>query len=205
VTPAVLVLAAVLLLAAGACGKSDGGGENTKPSGETTMTSDSQDSFKTPFEVRPDYRSRTRFSPTLPADETGLLIAAPDEAPWNPQQRVGADDTFCYLPISLAYRFSLEFIDGVGEQLTDKLTVMAVDAATGESYSGLLMGQDYEPDEPADDDGEDTANTFVRGYFTFNLAFYLPLPEGEARYHVHVSLGDIQSNVVEIAVVKAGR
>ena len=164
-----------------------------------------QDSYKSPFDVRPGYRSSTNFSPILDDDYIGIRINAPKIVKFIPGVIMDDLGTFTYIPISLTYRFSLNY-ERKFDNMTDHMVVVAVDAITGESFSGTLENDEsveYVPIDLAHVTEEGMSNTFATGYLTVNLVDYLDLPQLESKYNIHVTLEEHQTNTLTVELQKA--
>lgn len=162
-----------------------------------------QDSYNSPYDVRPDYRSKTNYSPKLKNDSIGLDISVPLENTFRPGNEVDDFGSFIYIPLSITYSFSLAY-ESKFDNLTDHMAVIAVNTVTGESYSATLKNDDEVENQPSDlshISEYDMNNTISTGYLTINLIHYLDLPEEEAIYNLHVTLEEFQSSTV-VANVK---
>lgn len=168
---------------------------------ETSVTNSIyQDSYKSPFDVRPGYRSNTNFSPKIDDEFIGIRIDAPEVVKFIPDVIIDEFGTFAYIPVSLTYRFALSY-EQKFDSITDHMVIVAVDAVSGESFSSTLEvdeSVEHVPNDLSNVTEEELSNTFSTGYLTINLADYLDLPQIGSKLHIHVTLEEFQTNTVTV-------
>jgi hypothetical protein len=163
----------------------------------------SVETFASPFDVPPNYRAPTNFSPRVERAFRGLRISAPEEATFAPGESVDRFGSFANIPISVTLQFGDDYTAKFGN-VTEHLVVVAVSGRTNRSYSSTLESHDARAPRrtaasaPAPSGDGIVGVPIRRSYFTFNLAQYLPLPRESDVYDVHVTLEEHQSNVVTI-------
>ncbi|MFY0570075.1 hypothetical protein ACN28E_40475 [Archangium lansingense] len=159
--------------------------------------------FSSAFDVPAGTHLRTPFNPELEEDFVGLRIGVPPVVEFRPGDVSATEAAFTYIPVSLTYRFNVAYVIRF-ENIELNMAVMAVNAQTGKSYSGILEQRDVAPRQHGLE-GVPRARLerlFTTSYHTFDLAEILPLPQEEATYHIHMSLETHQSNVVTVSLRK---
>lgn len=155
--------------------------------------------YKSVYDISNGYLGATNYSPIVDSKFTGIKITSPENISINKNIEQYGE---LRIPISMTYAFNFDFINSLHGTETDNMFVIVVDSQTGKSYSSGLQVDDsvqIEPEEPYEQSKEVTS-AIAYGYFTFNLANFIDLPETTAMYHVHIQLKNIQSNVIAISV-----
>lgn len=134
-------------------------------------------------------------------DFQGLVIHGPEVVVYDPGETIGGGAEFADVRICGTACFDYSF-RGLGGEVQNEILLVAVDAATHETFSGKLPG--IENAEPPPDDlpaaNGPTDGLIVETYFNPNLVEALGLPERPAEYVVYAMLGDVKSNTVRIRV-----
>ena len=103
------------------------------------------------------------------------------------------------IPLCVAMQFQADFFAKY-DHVYSRITIVAVDEATGKSYSGNLalsrpvMPPKRNPSIPP----EKLAAMTQRKYINVNLANYLHLPPAKGTYVVYATIEDNKSNTVTI-------
>ena len=194
--------ATVLLVLAGCCG----GNRETEKGLEKAMSTwhiDPDCSFEG---AEFDLMERNSCSPVIDdVDFEGIVIHAPEEVLYEPGEPVEGSEAFADVRICGTCCVDYAF-GGLGGDVIEEILLVAVDAATQETYSGK-MEPIPNPEERPDDLGGgpvDTEGLLVETYFNPNLAEDLALPERPAEYIVYAVLGEYKSNTVRIRVKERG-
>lgn len=160
-------------------------------------------------------------SPVINHTFKGFLINMPKVHYYEPGQKTSSG-AFTFLPVRGAYRIAngdFPFLSPqktLGHHISDDILLVAIDTKTREVYSG----RDVEPGvaAPMPDDMRRKAikemeesrkrppappgTIFSGGWFTYNLADVVRLPEKPAEYIVYVAAGPYKSNVRTVKVMK---
>lgn len=167
-----------------------------------TMT----DALKSPFDVKPGYKSETPFSPSVGDETHAIRIDIPPVVTFAPGASADAEEGFTYVPVSMSSIFPVSYARK-WDVITAHMVVVAVNVRTGASWSAPIQEPDFEPSppDPPESDPEPgvlRVESLSLRYHTFNLAEVLSLPAEEATYRVHVMLEKHQSNVVTTELKK---
>jgi len=167
------------------------------------MTNINQHTFRSPFDVPIGYRSETNYSPVINNQFFGIKINSPEKITVKEALKMDRFGNNDYVPISLTHQFNLAYLRKFNN-ITDHMTVVAVNVKTGISFSGNLGDEDTAeyPDDAPYLPEEELVNTFAEGFLTFNLLQVLNLPAESAAYFIHVTLEEYQSNVLQILLVR---
>lgn len=134
-------------------------------------------------------------------DFQGIVIHAPELVTYEPGETIEGGVEFADVRVCGTASFEYSFL-GLGGEVQEQILLVAVDAATHETYSGKLPG--IENAVPPPDDlpvsDADTEGLIVETYFNPNLVEALGLPERPAEYLVYAALGEVKSNTVRIRV-----
>lgn len=163
-----------------------------------------QETFSSPYEVRPGYRSKTDFSPLIKDKKSGLEISVPKINKFKPNEIIDGIDTFIYIPVSISYKFSLAY-ESKFDNLTNHIVIVAVNTVSGESFSATLEDEgddsEYRESDISHINENDLNNTFSTGYLTVNLIDYINLPQEEAVYNIHATIEKFQSSQVTTSLI----
>ena len=159
--------------------------------------------FASPFDVPPNFRAQTNFSPVVDRAFRGIVISAPSPSSFAEGESVDRFGSFANIPVSVTFQLEGEVIERIG-RVTDHIGVIAVSRRTNRSYSSTLASHDpVAPRASAPSPPRNPAVGLprVRSHLTFNLAQYLDLPHEPDTYWVHLILEQYQSNVLSIELV----
>ncbi len=150
--------------------------------------------------------SRVSCSPVVDDDFDfrGIRLAAPQRVEFDDGTRSPLSGAFAHLVVCGGFRFDANYL-GLRERFLPRVVVVATDPARRRAFAGTLMGgpSEHAPQNPLDKldlSPDDWTGRIITEFFTTNLAEIMNLPETEADYYVHATLGGYVSNVVRIAV-----
>ncbi|GMV95715.1 MAG: hypothetical protein AMXMBFR83_00860 [Phycisphaerae bacterium] len=127
----------------------------------------------------------------------GIVIRAPRRVTFKP----GAARPFAVIPIC-----GYKLLEVPAKPSQERIRLVAVNRATGATYSGEVVELDPSPQEPPPEapplSAKELKGLASGGYFNPNLTDFVELPETTATYLVHVEFQGAKSNVVTIAVVE---
>jgi hypothetical protein len=134
-------------------------------------------------------------------DFLGLVINAPEEVFYTPGETV--EGSLAFADVRVCGTVSVDYAyGGYRGEVTDKILLVAVNAATQETWSGK-MEPIPNPEQRPDGLGGGSADNeglVMESYFNPNLVETLDLPERPAEYIVYAVLGEYKSNTLRILV-----
>ncbi|TYK64492.1 hypothetical protein [Colwellia echini] len=142
---------------------------------------------------------------------SGILINAPKEVLWpkgvsfadNPVGPWGETEGPLRLMVAGLIRLPYKSM-GLKGNFSDTILVIAVNQATGESYSGRMPQPDLLPEPDFINNlserprSEKDGDVLISDNFNFDLVHDLGIPIMDASYHVYATLGEYKSNTVTI-------
>ena len=154
--------------------------------------------------IAPGTEDRTPCSPEVDEGFRGIKIHAPQEVLFGPDTRDSLFGGFARIVVSGACQLPYPAL-GLRGRWNSAILLIAIDTRDRQVYAGIQkpFGSPAPPLDPLDGTGltpEDFADTVACEWFDANLATVLHLPEREAEYDVHATLGPYNSNVVHIKV-----
>ncbi len=133
-------------------------------------------------------------------DFQGIAINAPEEVLYHQGETIPGSSAFADVRVCGTGCFDHGFM-GLGGEVHGAILLVAVDAATQETFSGKMTAINN-PVPPPDElpQGGPTEGLLIESYFNPNLVEVLELPERPAEYIVYAVLGEHKSNTVRIRV-----
>jgi len=142
---------------------------------------------------------------------SGILINAPKEVQWpkgvsfadNPVGPWGETEGPLRLMVAGLIRLPYKIM-GLKGSFSDTILVIAVNQATGESYSGRMPQPDFLPEPEFINNlsvrprSEKDGDVLISDNFNFDLVHDLDIPIVDATYHVYATLGEYKSNTLTI-------
>lgn len=141
-------------------------------------------------------------TPEYDEDFRGIRINAPREVYFGPDTRDPFIGGFAKIIVAGVCQLEYQTL-GLRGEWNNAIVLVATDTRTRRVYSGTMkpFGSPAPPTDPLAKGGltpEDFAGAVIGSCFNPNLARELGLPEREAEYDVHATLGPYKSNVVHI-------
>ncbi len=147
-----------------------------------------------------DLMSQNPCSPVIDdPDFLGIVINAAADVFYDPGETVEGSLAFADARICGTVAVDYGF-QGLRGEVTEEILLVAVNAATQETWSGKMepIANPEQRPENLGGDGGPTEGLIVESYFNPNLVETLDLPEKPAEYIIYAVLGEYKSNTVRI-------
>jgi len=160
--------------------------------------------------VEPNSYVRYPCTPKIPNDDLdwrGILLSAPSQSLFTPGQHDYLTGSFGPVQVCGISCFKYDTL-GLNGDFLEKIVLVATDTQSHAVFSGRMQ---VAMNGPAGGNPgpqtfglthDDLKDRVTVEYFNPNLAYVLHLPEAEAEYLVHATLGPYKSNVVRVRVKK---